>query len=683
MTWALRQHCRNLTAQRALVLLDRLNLNLDILTYKARWQHHSIGKISANILDIPFPRNTVNLPPSMPKVFEDQLICLKNDIIRLTIEETKKLKKDKKFTSLQKQVRATKTFLKQNDFVAVPSDKSNRLVVTEKDSFDARNLALLNDTSTYKRLSKSKQTSIEAQANKLINSVCKNLTRTEREKLLASGSAPAAFYAFVKDHKEKRDDNFPLRPIASVKNTAIEKVDWLLSKILGQLVYFVPANIKNSSEIIQILNEHNTSGLDPSYTFISLDVVSLYPSIPITDGIKAVLDFAAVHWSKIKVFGLTLDDLRRCLTFVCYNYEIKYNDVTYLQIKGCPMGAHFAPPFAILMMHEVETKALSRLATRPKIYKRYIDDVILGPYKRDDPEIQNIVDTFNAVDQSIQFTVDVPSKDEPLNFLDIAIFIDKEKINYSWYSKPCHSENTLRSDSWLPRHVKTNFLKNAVKTVISKCSTEEHRNNALTKLRQRFRKNGYKNVDPQSECNQKKTKKKNSDTQKVHLQLNFLNDRYAKNVNKILQKYDFPFSIQSVFVPSKSITQCFKNPTKTVKHENCEICPKMHDDLNCSHRFLVYKFTCVLCNEFYIGQTNRPFKLRFNEHKRSIVQNNLSSALAEHASKAHANRSMTISDFDLQILRSCHTPLETRLTEAKMISLHRPNINRKHEIASL
>ena len=59
------------------------------------------------------------------------------------------------------------------------------------------------------------------------------------------------------------------------------------------------------------------------------------------------------------------------------------------------MGAHFAPPFAILMMHKLETEALSRLAIKPKIYKRYIHvdetGIILGPYKRDDAEISNIL----------------------------------------------------------------------------------------------------------------------------------------------------------------------------------------------------------------------------------------------------------------------------------------------------
>ena len=162
------------------------------------------------------------------------------------------------------------------------------------------------------------------------------------------------------------------------------------------------------------------------------------------------------------------------------------------------MGAHFAPPFAILMMHKLETEALSRLAIKPKLYKRYIDDIILGPYKRDDAEIPNILNTFNAINSSIQFTIDIPPVNQPLHFLDISIAIGVGKINYTWYSKTSHSENTLKQDSWLPSYVKSNFLTNSAKNVASKSSTEEHQLHAFEKLRYRFKKNGYKYADPHS-----------------------------------------------------------------------------------------------------------------------------------------------------------------------------------------
>ena len=77
----------------------------------------------------------------------------------------------------------------------------------------------------------------------------------------------------------------------------------------------------------------------------------------------------------------------KLLKFVSFNYEITYNDKVYLQIKGCPMGSHYAPPFAIIYMNHIELKALSLLKSRSDfpqdssiMYKRFIDDSIFGPF---------------------------------------------------------------------------------------------------------------------------------------------------------------------------------------------------------------------------------------------------------------------------------------------------------------
>ena len=65
-------------------------------------------------------------------------------------------------------------------------------------------------------------------------------------------------------------------------------------------------------------------------------------SIPLDYGIKAVLETVEKHWTDIEGLGLSIDELKRCLRCICCNYEVKYKDKVYLQVKECPMGAHFA-----------------------------------------------------------------------------------------------------------------------------------------------------------------------------------------------------------------------------------------------------------------------------------------------------------------------------------------------------
>lgn len=108
--------------------------------------------------------------------------------------------------------------------MAAQSDKTNRIVVTQKDDFEDRVLKLLEDQETYEPVSLSKQHRLEKQANNLMKSITKNtFNKREAEKLLSTGSQPARFSAFIKNHKDRSVDGYPLRPIASVIGTATEK----------------------------------------------------------------------------------------------------------------------------------------------------------------------------------------------------------------------------------------------------------------------------------------------------------------------------------------------------------------------------------------------------------------------------------------------------------------------------
>ena len=70
----------------------------------------------------------------------------------------------------------------------------------------------------------------------------------------------------------------------------------------------------------------------------------------------------------------------------------------------------------------------------------------------------------------------------------------------------------------------------------------------------------------------------------------------------------------------------------------------------------------------------------YSEHERSLSHINKTSALAEHAIVFHSNDIVSIAHFDLDIIKKCSNPLETRLAEATAIDRFRPELNRKHEM---
>ena len=199
-------------------------------------------------------------------------------------------------------------------------------------------------------------------------------------------------------------------------------------------------------------------------------------------------------------------------------------------------------------------------------------------------------------------------------------------------------------------------------------------------LEERFGNNGFTSIKKtESKKSKAKINGKINSWNKTFLKLKFLNDSTNRQIHSLLKKYKIPANLVSV--PNKSLYNCLKViDQKNEKHDNCEPCEMLPKRLNCNDRFLIYKFTCKSCDQSYIGQTSRSFKHRFSEHKRAILKQQNTSALAEHNHNGPKNSS--IQDFNLEILDRCNDPLDTRLTEARFIKRLRPKINRKEEMTA-
>ena len=166
------------------------------------------------------------------------------------------------------------------------------------------------------------------------------------------------------------------------------------------------------------------------------------------------------------------------------------------------MGAHFSSPFAIIFMHKVEEQALEKLifyGIKPDLYARYIDDIIIGPFHRENDSVQEkILDVFNSINDNVKFTMEVPAKEEGLNYLDISITINDSRVEYEWYQKDCHSGICLREDSHIPQHVKRNFITNTVNRIKNRCSNNDTKKIKIKKFMNSLKNNGYEETQVMS-----------------------------------------------------------------------------------------------------------------------------------------------------------------------------------------
>ena len=587
-------------------------------------------------------------------------------------------------------IKEARQFLTMHELSLISSDKTNRIVVCPSASHSEEVIKTLQDENNYTNIGSSRCLSIENQANKIIKEASQLMTFAQHDidKLFSQGSEPARLRCVIKDHKKLQNGSFPLRPIASVHNTPTDKIDWVISIILGQLLQFIPSYISSAVHLINQLDSKIQHSVGSH--FISLDVISLYPSIPLKFGLDCIDSFLDKYFDKIDSYGLTKIILMKMINFVCYNYEITFDSITVKQKTGVPMGARFAPPFAIICMHYIEELALNLLeqTVKPIIYFRYIDDIILGPVPFDNDLHTIILNTFNGINKHIQFTIEAPNPSQWLTFLDTKLTFNSGQLLYSWYSKELDSNNSLHANSHHSNRIKENFLCNEFFRIRLRCCNESIRKECFKTAYNKFRYLNYTHKDINRAMG-KAIKKPVRNSTKIGfdknlpvLKLPFINDKTCRSVRKCIRSSNIPFNV--VFKPSRNVMNTLNTRNTLInKCDNCTICHSLKKPFTCKSKNIVYCYTCSICNEQYIGYTARQVKKRHSEHKRSIEAADTKSALSVHLVQKHTNTAHDISIFTLSILTSCNDPTNTCLAESILINELKPAINRKFELAAL
>ncbi len=338
-------------------------------------------------------------------------------------------------------------------------------------------------------------------------------------------------------------------------------------------------------------------------------------------------------------------------------------------------------------MDYIKRAALCKLATKgivPSHYKRYIDDILFGPIKYNPSVHTVILDSFNSIHPSIQFTLENPKPAEFLPFLDLEIRVLMNKVDYRWYNKPFHSGNVMAQNTMQPYHVKRNVLINTFRCINSHSSSTDNYVAKVNIAKNNFIQAGYSLSEVASAelialtsgCRPKPTVF-NADNKMSILKLPFINMHTNKKIKAKIKSSNLP--IKFVSIPGPSISSIFK-PRITASLNNClcTICSN-YDKITCKMTNLVYEFCCKQCNKTYIGKTTRTLGERYAEHSASIQGYNTKSALAEHLQSCHPSSSNDIRQFSLTILKRCRSSNSTAIFESLLIRDFKPELNRKHE----
>ena len=315
-----------------------------------------------------------------------------------------------------------------------PADKNLGVVILNTNDYIQQCMLILSDSNTYRLTSSYPQEQIREKLTNLLikfkphlHSLNKNLHEHLQPK---RNCQTPQLYGLPKIHKQF-DHLPPLRPIISHCNSMLNPTARLLDHCLQPLAQSYPDYLHNSTTLSLILEDLHV----PDDAFlVSIDVDSLYPSIPQTECLQVIYEEMHKHRH------LLLSDpnflIRLLHLNINYNY-FEYGTLVFQQIHGTAMGAAFSPTIANIYMSIFLNNFLTIQQHKPLLLKRYIDDILVI-WTHTKETLQNFLSALNNFHPSLHFTFSFSQTST--NYLDLTIykghhFLYTNKLDTKTYQK--------------------------------------------------------------------------------------------------------------------------------------------------------------------------------------------------------------------------------------------------------
>ena len=453
----------------------------------------------------------------------------------------------------------------------------------------------------------------------------------------------------------------------------------------------------------------------------TIDVTSLYTSIPHAEGLSALKHFLDQRSTPHIPSTTCLVDLSE---IILEHNSFSFNSKHFTQTRGCAMGSRFSPSYANLFLGLLEQSFLSSHPLTPTLWVRYIDDIfLLWPHGMD--SLITFISSLNSF-SSVNFTS--YSSSTRVTFLDVDIFLSNSKFHTSVHIKSTNKQQYLHYNSCHPARTKRSLPFSLSIRGHRICNNPDSLNRFLLNLHRALRRRGY----PESILRQKIRRKPyvpkqrggDNSSQSLSLCTTFFPgvDALRKTIKDLFPVLSdnpttsrfFPRCPSLVFKRPPNLASIFKTTKPLSKHSiyikpqpspcnraRCKTCrilitqplpdkfitfplPSV-SNLSCTTKNIVYILLCQKCPAFYIGLSTTPLCIRMNGHRSSC--NSVSSLSASLPVAIHASSHNALFDecYRVGILASLppsSTPLELKDLEQACIWAFRafsaPGINRAH-----
>ena len=234
-----------------------------------------------------------------------------------------------------------------------------------------------------------------------------------------------------------------MRPIVANNNSLLTPTARFLDHILQPVACTYPDYLHNSASLSLQLE---TLEVPKTAILVSVDVDSLYPSIPQTECLNIIYDELHQH-RHLLLFDPNL--IIQLLQINVNNNYFQFAAFIFQQITGTAMGAAFSPTIANIFMSVIMRRFLRTQKHRPLLLKRYIDDIIII-WTKSQQQLEQFLESLNNFHPSLHYTY--THSMENIDYLDLTIykgphFQNTQKLDTKTFQKPQNLYQYLHFES--------------------------------------------------------------------------------------------------------------------------------------------------------------------------------------------------------------------------------------------
>ena len=180
-------------------------------------------------------------------------------------------------------------------------------------------------------------------------------------------------------------------------------------------------------------------------------MVSFVTNVPVDLALESI----AERWNYISnQCSIPQDEFISAVRFVLNSTYFMFDNTVYQQTFGTLMGSSLSPVIANITLQDLEIKAVRALPFELLFYYRYVDNITLAVLSSGCDPLLNI---FNSFYLRLQFIIE-EGADNRLNFLDVTIIANNNRIEFDWFHKATFSGRYLNYESRHPRSHKKGVI---------------------------------------------------------------------------------------------------------------------------------------------------------------------------------------------------------------------------------